>query len=372
MHVAILTHTFWPVVGGAEVGIHELAVRLAERHHVTVVTSMPENYADAFIVPLPESLPYDVLRYDAVQPRGGSRRDQVRLLLGWREFRVLRALHRRRRLDALNIHFAAPFGLAALWVRLLLGVRTVVSLIGRSDVYADLGPARRRHLRLVLRVAHRAVQISGYCLAGLRGGDRVPVLPYGVDTARFRPDPARRPGAVVGLASVQRLSPVKRVDLLLDVAGELERRRPGRYRLTVMGKGSEEGALRRKIVDDGLVNVTLTGFVPDDEVARVLADSDLFVAHTMSETFGVMFVQAMAAGLPIVAARATSVPYVIGDPENGSLVEPFDVAAFADAVERLADDDEARSAVAVRNRRTATEQYDWDGIASRLEGYLSR
>lgn len=375
MHFAVLTHTFFPVVGGAEIGIHEMYNRIGATNDVTVVTSLPDNYVDDFVVGDDRTgKTYDVLRYEGRRLGGHNGSfDRIKLVLGWTEFRVIRALHRGKKLDAVNIHFAAPYGLAAVWIRLFLRVPVIVSLIGRSDVYADLGIWGRWHLRAVVGAATKTVQISSYCLRGMRGGKAIEVVPYGADILGFTVGSGTGPiqGAPVVLASFQRLSPVKRTDVLLDVAVELERRHPGRFTLRVFGKGSERTALDAKIVGESISNVELCGYISDDHLADELRRAHVFVAHTMSETFGVMFVQAMAAGLPIVAARTSSVPYVVDSNLNGELVEPFDIGAFADAVERQIEPSRWAS-VSRRNRARAVNEFNWDLIAVRMTGILER
>ena len=362
-HIAILSHTFFPVVGGAEIGIHELARRLAREHEVTVVTAMPEGSAQAHSAIAPEPDGYAVLRYPGAL-WATSRLGWLRLRLAWREYRVLRELHRRRPLTAVNIHFAGWYGIAALWIRLLLRVPVTLSLVGRTDVYRDLAPGARLHLRICVALASRTTQITRYCLEGWRGGAGVPELPYGVDTAAYRP----RSGPVgdpVRLVAVQRLSAVKRVDALLAAIEALELAAPGRYRLLVVGTGPEEPALRA-IAGAGAAAIEFAGFVAEDELPAVLAASDVFVTHTMSETFGVVFAEAMAAGLPIVAAAATSVPYVVVDGRNGLLAEPFDAEGFAERVRRIAEDPALHARISTQNRAEAVERYDWDRVAARL------
>ena len=376
MHVAILTHTFFPVVGGAEVGIHEIAARLARRDEVTVVTSMSSAYRDPFASASQvgeRAEDYEVLRYEPVLTRP-SRWSRAVQLASLRELRVLRALHRRHPIDVVNVHFAAPYGLIALWARFALHVPVVVTLIGRSDVARDLSPAMRRHLRMGLRFATATTQITGYCLQGFpyRGSPAVEV-PYGVDVERYRAARARpKRSDVVRLITVQRLSPAKRVDAVIHVMAELERRAPGRFRLSIVGQGSEQAALERLAAELSVSSIDFLGFLDEDDLAIELASSDLFVTHTMSETFGVVFAEAMASSLPIVAARSSSVPFVVEDGVNGRLVEPFDYRGFADAVEELADSPERRGEIRVRNRREAEMRYDWEHIADRFREVLDR
>ena len=86
----------------------------------------------------------------------------------------------------------------------------------------------------------------------------------------------------------------------------------------------------------------------------------------MLETFGVVFAEAMASGLPIVAARTSCVPHVVA-PENGTLVEAFDTETFARAILAFAGDPARRADVAKGNRLRAEREFDWDRIANEYE-----
>jgi glycosyltransferase involved in cell wall biosynthesis len=97
----------------------------------------------------------------------------------------------------------------------------------------------------------------------------------------------------------------------------------------------------------------------------------VFVFHSLLETFGIVFAQAMASALPIVAANTSCVPAVVY-PENGELIRPFDVESFADAVLRLARDRDLRRSIGRRNRERAVGEFDWDIIAAAYENVLQR
>jgi glycosyltransferase involved in cell wall biosynthesis len=166
------------------------------------------------------------------------------------------------------------------------------------------------------------------------------------------------------MLAVQRLAPIKRVDLLIDVARLLDENHPGEFELVIAGTGDEYERLCARVAQLGLHNVRLLGYVAEADLPALYRRSDVFVSHSLFETFGVMYAQAMATGLPIVAARTSCVPWVVGHQVNGILVDPFDVRAFADAVVTLASDRELHRTIASANQAKAREQYDWDRIAA--------
>lgn len=381
-NVVIFSHTFLPIVGGAEMGIHELATRMVHDADVTVVTPIPADYRDPYVSGEPGlGQPYRVVRYRRPSPPALlGRFSTAWSLLCLPELRLLKALHRERPIDVVNVHFLAPFGMLAFWGRRVLRIPVVLSLVGRADVWRDISRGMRRQARVALNSATAVTENSRFYLDGSPFESLGHEIPYGADVERYRPELRdrgwrHRMGAEPGqflMLSVCRLSPVKRTDVLLDVAAELDRSHPGRFVLAVIGTGAEERALRRKAADEGISNVRFFGFVDEEELPAAYASADLFVSHSMSETFGIMFAQAMASGLPIVAPRATSNPYVLHDGIDGRLVDPFDVNAFADAVIGYATAPAIRADVGLRNRRRAVEDFDWDVIAAAHAHLLER
>jgi phosphatidylinositol alpha-1,6-mannosyltransferase len=258
----------------------------------------------------------------------------------------------------------------------LLRVPVVLSLVGRSDVLELLSPPQRLYAKTVIASANEVTAISSYC-----GGSRRKqlVIPYGVDTSEFSPDRRSEdlrselgagPDDLL-LLTVQRLAPIKRVDVLLQVMARVVAQDPKAI-LVVGGRGEEESRLRAIARDLAIEeNIRFVGYIGSDRLPEYFASAELFVFHSLLETFGIVFAQAMASGLPIIAADTSCVPAVVY-PQNGELVKPFDVEAFADAVLRLGADDDLRRSIGVRNRARAVDEFDWDIIAAAYENVLLR
>jgi glycosyltransferase involved in cell wall biosynthesis len=192
---------------------------------------------------------------------------------------------------------------------------------------------------------------------------RVHVIPSGVDPVAFearRADPfpdAGRPRVVY----VGRLSRQKGVDTLLDVAARL--RTPG-VRVLLVGDGPErrslERAIRRRGLDD---RVRITGFVPHHEIPAVLQHADVLCLPSRYEELGSVLLEAMRAGLPIVASRTGGIPDAVGPAAR--LVRPEDVLGFAAAIDALlADRAEAGRLAALGADRVAA--CDWSQLARRV------
>jgi glycosyltransferase involved in cell wall biosynthesis len=174
---------------------------------------------------------------------------------------------------------------------------------------------------------------------------RIRVVPEAVDTAPFetlRLDPPPLPAAPT-ILSVARQYPRKDTATLLRALPRVRERIP-EVRLRVIGGGPELPRLNALALKLSLgSSVTFDGAVPDDEeVRRAHFQAHLFCLPSLQEGFGIAFVEAMAAGLPVVAARAGAAPDVIDEGVTGVLVPPGDPSALANALIRLLDGEEGR------------------------------
>lgn len=191
---------------------------------------------------------------------------------------------------------------------------------------------------------------------------KVAVVPHGVDPERFSPDsgPHRAPDPDrFTLLYVGRLGPRKGVDLAIESLARLDR---SDVELLIAGTGRHEDYLRDLATDHDVEDqVRFLGYVSDEELPGLYASVDLFVLLSTYEGFGLVLLEAMAAGTPVVAADRGGIPTAVAD-QTGLLVSR-DVEAVSAAVERYIDDPEYRSNCAQGARRHA-ENLSWDSVAS--------
>lgn len=194
---------------------------------------------------------------------------------------------------------------------------------------------------------------------------RVHVVPEGVDD-RFRqprggPVPFGLPargywlalGGLVarkGLITAVRALARARSDLLLVVAGP-----PGGTERSLRDVASRLGVLER---------VRFVGFVPDDDLPALLAGARAVLHPALDEGFGLVPLEAMAAGTPVLAARTGAIPEVVGD--GAWLLDALDVAVWAEALDALARDDQLVADLAARGRSRA-RRFTWDSTVARTE-----
>jgi glycosyltransferase involved in cell wall biosynthesis len=226
------------------------------------------------------------------------------------------------------------------------------------------------------RCADLVITISEYCkgrlqeLYGVRGP--IEVVPELIDLGAwrqlFRANPATKPAGEFTVLCVCRFYPRKRVALLLRAAHLLRRQLPELH-VRVVGGGPESDSLLRLWHELRLESVvTWVGEVPRHELAREYNRADVFCLPSVQEGFGIVFLEAMAAGKPIVAARAAAVPEVV---RQGVLVEPDNAEALADGIWWLWQDPLLRRKIQ-QEQREAVEQYEMIRVAKRFMAAVAR
>ena len=181
---------------------------------------------------------------------------------------------------------------------------------------------------------------------------RAVVIPNAVDVTRFGPHVGNGVGGPVELVSVGRLAPPKDFPTLIDAVAALPR---GSVRLHVLGDGPQREELVERVARHGLEDwVAFEG--TRDDVAPDLARADVFVLASRSEGMPMSVLEAMAAGLPVVASDVGGICELVDD-ETGMTVPPADTTALAEALARLVVDGELRRRLGAAGRSRAARRF---------------
>jgi len=352
VRIAIATDWFAPRRGGIEEQLGQLAERLATRgHEVDVITSTPgATDGRGFRVRALDVLTIPRLQL-AISPR------------------LLPALHRelRRGYDVVHAHVSvvSPVGYAAAVIGRSLGLPVVVTF------HSVL-----RHKRHLLRAANVIARISssGVVWSAVSnlvaeqvrdalGSAEVVTLPNGVDLAFWDRKPAERSrGGVVTLVSTMRLYRKKRPLELLRAFARAAERVKTEVRLLIVGDGPERAPLDRAIADfqmgHGRGQVTLLGWLDRDRLRARYGECDIFTLASTRESFGIAALEARAAGLPVIAMRASGSSEFLVHGSNALLCD--DDAQLSASIARLVDDAALRSTLG--RASDSLERYDWNVV----------
>jgi glycosyltransferase involved in cell wall biosynthesis len=349
--------------------VHRIAgVGGSERHLLTLLPALRRHGVEpAFVgLDLPGTGPdafYSELERSGVDfVRLPSRRDLDPALVTRlaRAFQALRA-------DVVHTHLvhADVYGAAAA----ALTGRALVSTKHNDDPFRT-GPFRHVE-RIVSRRARRIVAITEALHRFLveRAGlppEKVVTIPYGLDERppAWGPNPPLQlPAGARILLAVARLVPQKGLDTAVRALPAIRERHPHAV-LVVAGEGPEHDALRALAAGLGVADaVVLPGRAGD--VAALYQAADVFVHPARWEGFGLVLLEAMLSGLPVVASRVSSIPEIVADGVTGLLVPPDDPQALAGAVDRVLGDETLRLELCRAGRERTRAKFSVERMARR-------
>ena len=296
------------------------------------------------------------------------------LLASWHAVRLARAYQ----IDATMAFFSVPGGIVARWVNLWTRIPYVVSLRG-GDVpgtephleifYRVLQPLRRdifKHARAVCAPSHGLKELS-------EKTDPFPVqvVPNGINTDLFRPEPERR-AKVPTLLSVGRLHAQKNVGYLLNLVAALKSKTE--VRALIIGDGPERPGLEATADSLRIADcVRFAGWLPREEV-REAYQSAIFLVHASSyEGMSNVILEALASGLPVAASQIPGNTELIQDGANGFLFNPAgDPAQLANRISPLFHDQTNWDRLSAAARATIETQFSWNHAADLYEKLLTK
>ena len=330
---------------------------------------------------LARHLPNDEFELIIGAPRDGGFFDRFRELglqivefplqrLGARHFALTRQAISRFGVDVVHTHGKGP-GLYGRVMARWMQVPAIHTFHGLH--HADYGPLTRR---LYLALERRLSRWSRFVISVSRSGhleglglrlfrpEQGIVIVNGVDVEEnerlLLESPMRRESleltaADLVIGSVSRFDPVKRIELLVDALRRLKDQFP-RLVLVLVGGGGELEPIRRLVAESGLSDrVIFTGFV--ENPVRVQAALDLYVAASRKEGLPLAMLEAMTAGLAVVATDVPGHRDVVASGETGVLVPPEDPAALAEAVAALLSDPARRKGLGQAGRERVRHEF---------------
>ncbi len=345
--------------GGVQTHVRELGERLRARGHAVlglapVRSSVTEEWVRS--VGRPVDLTYNRSNVP-LDPRPWSMRPVGRHLRAFAP-------------DVVHVH--EPFAPSTtLWAVLAARAPVVATFHSGAEparLYSVAGPVLRRlarRLRVRIAVSEAAADV-----ARRRLGGRFVVVPNAVDVGRFGAAAPSDLGPGTKLLFVGRLDERKGFRVAVAAFGALARSRPD-LRLVVVGAGGERGAVER-LPPDVRERVMFLGVLPNRELPPVHAACDAFLAPNVGgESFGIVLVEAMASGLPVVASSIPGFTEVVRDGVEGLLVPPRDEVALSRAIARLLDDPGLARRMGEAGRDRAA-RYDWNTVVAELEAAYRR
>ena len=354
MKVGLVCPYTWDMPGGVQAHIHDLAIALIGLgHDVSVITPADDEAA------LP---PYVISTGRAVPvPYNGA---VARMAFGPLSARRVRRWLREGEFDVVHVHepTTPSLSLLASWSFDGPLVATFHTSVQRARTLAAAYPILQTALEKIS--ARIAVSVSARrTLVEHLGGDAV-LIPNGVSMATFadvEPFPGW-PGEGGALGFLGRFDEARKgLPVLLGAFEQLAAARPG-LRLLIAGPGDQDEVLRN-LPPDVADRIVMLGLVSDADKGRMLSSVDLYVAPNIGgESFGIVLLEAMAVGTPVLASDLDAFAAVLDGGRSGRLFATGDADDLAAKAADLLDDPAARAALIPLGKATA-RSYDWSTVA---------
>ncbi|HKN97009.1 MAG TPA: glycosyltransferase family 4 protein [Pseudonocardiaceae bacterium] len=370
----LVTNDFPPRPGGIQNYLHTLATHLPADDLVV--------YAPAWhgTEPHPE--------FDARQPFTVYRHPTSLMLPTPDVARRAAGILRAERCRAVWFGASAPLALLAPHLRRAGAERILASTHGHEVGWSML-PGARQALRRIGSTVDVLTFVSRYTRSRFAAAfgpmAALEYLPPGVDTDRFRPDPAARArirdryhlGDRPTVVCVSRMVPRKGQDMLVRALPAVRAAVPDTV-LLLVGGGPDRGRVTALARATGVADhVVVTGSVPAAELAAHYAAGDVYAMPSRTrgggldvEAFGLVYLEASATGLPVVAGRSGGAPETVRDGVTGHVVDGNHPAELADVLADLLGDPEQAAKMGEAGRQWAREAWGWPALADRLRHLL--
>ena len=368
--VIVFTTAYYPFIGGAEIAVEEVVKRLSRRFDFYIVTARTRKN-----LPRREARPEGIV----IRVGLGTSFDKwfLPLVVLWnREFGIWSFARGRRILWGMDI---SQGSCAAAIVKFFRPRIPFLLTIQYGDGEKRLAAGRLgmigRAFRCMLGRADSVTAISQYLFAwaqeyGYDGPGSI--VPNGVDVRKFQGERAHRhEGTGKIIITTSRLVPKNGVDVLIAAIAEVKKKIPDAA-CYIIGDGPERKNLELQVTNYKLQeNVRFFGAVPHEEIPRYLHGADIFVRSSRSEGMGNSFVEALAAGVPVIGTPVGGIPDIIKDGSTGLFSAVGDAGDLAEKIILLLRDSARASQIAAEGGRMARERFSWDAIAASYDTIFS-
>lgn len=370
--VALVSDWYYPKVGGVASHMHDLAIKLKEMgHEVTIVTNNRVTGKEEEL----EERGIGLLKIPGVV----SPLLEINLTYGIKSTKELTPFL--EDFDVVHSHHAfTPLSLKAVKAARTLDKATFmtthsISFSHESRLWSALGltiPLFSHYLSY----PHKILAVSRASEAFVSHFTNTPVdiVPNGVDDRRFRPgqggEELKEELGIEGnvVLYVSRMSYRKGPHVLLNAFAGIED-----ATLVMAGSGEMLPFLKAQARFLGVEDrVHFLGYVPDETLPKLYDMADIFVLpSTTAEAFGIVVLEAMASGVPVIATDVGGIPEIVRSSESGLLVPPGNEFELREAIERLLQNEELREFYGKNGRRAVEEHYSWDVVGRQVvEKYL--
>ena len=367
MKVVIVAPYFYPRIGGAEVYTINIARQLKAMGWEVVIVTTGKRIANA-----PETIEGMPLhRLQAL-----AKISNTPIGLGWR--RKLRRIFEIEQPNLINAHTPVPY-IADMAQRESGDIPFVLTYhndLAKDFLLTSL-VVRLAHLTLIRRTLNRSTRIIATSAFYARESPylkrhqaKIRLVPPGVDLSRFNPNIGvnaellrRYAGerVILFVGSISKSHQHKGLNVLIEAFRKVNIQHP-ETRLVIVGKGNGLDMYKSMAAATGVAEkIEFTGYVNDEKLAQYYRLASVFAmpSTNRSEGFGMTYIEASAAGTPVVGCSVGGVPYAIKHNETGLLAEPNSVESLCNALLRILEDDELACRLGEAGSARAAREFGW-------------
>jgi phosphatidyl-myo-inositol alpha-mannosyltransferase len=374
VRIGLISPYDWSYPGGVRTHIERLTAELRERGHNVIIVTAASG-------PKSQVTEYGVVKYGWAAPlRFNGSIARIAITPDLRG--ALRRMISRERFDIIHLHepFASPLTLAVLRIAKDLGIPCVGTFHASTNKRASTATWAYAMAKPFLRTSfHR---LDSYIAVSEAARNHIArffsadfqIIPNGINLERLDARAQPLPQFMDGKRNIlflSRMEPRKGLRYLLKVIPLVREHSAANglapVRFILVGDGPQRARYERFVQRQGWEDVIFTGYVDDDEKLRYFASADIYCApSTGNESQGVILLEAMAAGAPVVASDIPGYRTVISSPDYGLLTPPRNAERLAWALCHLLRDDELRARLSQNGRQRAAE-YNWKRITDEIE-----
>lgn len=287
-------------------------------------------------------------------------------------FNVFYSLRKLRKMDVIHVQWPIPNGLGALFLKKIYGIPYINTIHGE-----EVHLSKRYHMLFALRwlVNNSSKTITNstatrkFCLEAGLDGEKIEVIPFGVNTDFFRPLDVYKDENIFQILSVGYLIERKGFEYLIrampNVLAEHEN-----ARLKIVGSGPLESKLKSLIYELDLGDqVEIIKNVSDEKLLMMYNSADLFVLPSIvdsqgnTEGLGVVLLEAMACGVPVIGSDVGGIPDIIYEGVTGLLIPEKDVFKLFKVIINMIESDDLRKEIGINGNLMVKEKFSWFNIA---------
>lgn len=287
-------------------------------------------------------------------------------------FNIIHSLRNLNNMDIVHVQWPIPNGLGGLFLKKIYGVPYINTIHG-EEVYLS----KRYHTVFALKwfvnnsvktITNSSATRDSCLKAGIEK-DKLNIIPFGVDIDFYKPLKVPKDKKMFHILAVGYLIERKGFEYLIKAVKEVLNEHKN-VRLTIVGSGPLEKKLKNIIKELKLEdNAKIMKNVSDEELLYLYNSSDLFVLPSIvdsqgnTEGLGVVLLEAMACGLPVIGSDTGGIPDIIQNKDTGLLVPEKDVSSLSEAILNLIENEELRENIAINGYNQVREKFSWEKIA---------